>query len=85
MLPAVCFISVSHLLKRKYRCTIAPFNIDPGEEKKWDIFILPQNLDKPASPLFILEHTSSNHPERVVQTKFWTEFLLAFEDENSQE
>lgn len=35
--------------------------------------------------VFIIEHTSSNHPERVVQTKFWTEFLLAFEDESSQE
>ncbi len=34
-------------------------------------------------PTFIIiEHTSSNHPERVVQTKFWPEFFLSFEEEN---
>ncbi|WP_144755900.1 hypothetical protein [Bartonella saheliensis] len=60
------------------RCTIAPFNIDPGEEKKWDIFILPQNLDKPASPLFILEHTSSNHPQKTIKPIFWTNFIGRF-------
>ncbi|WP_273791718.1 hypothetical protein [Bartonella sp. CM31XJBT] len=31
-------------------------------------------------PIFIIEHTSSNHPERVVQTKFWPSFFLSFEE-----
>ncbi|CAK02318.1 MULTISPECIES: hypothetical protein [Bartonella] len=58
--------------------TVAPFNIDPREEIKWEIFILPQNLDKAASPLFILEHTSSNHPQKTMKSIFWTHFVGCF-------
>ncbi|WP_198003669.1 hypothetical protein, partial [Bartonella queenslandensis] len=58
--------------------TIAPFNIDPGEETQWKIFILPQNLNKAASPLFILEHTSANHPQKMMKSIFWTHFVGRF-------
>ncbi len=61
------------------------YNLKEDEER---LFILTVRHLKPnieTVPVFIIEHTSSNHPERVLQTKFWTEFLLAFEDENSQE
>lgn len=60
------------------RCGIAPFNISGGEEIKWEIFILPKNLNKAASPLFTLEHTSSNHPQKTIKPIFWTHFIDRF-------
>ncbi len=58
------------------------FNLKEDEER---VFFLTVRHLKPnieTVPIFIIEHTSSNHPERVVQTRFWLEFFLSFEEEN---
>ncbi|WP_406604471.1 hypothetical protein [Bartonella gliris] len=33
-----------------------------------------------STPIFIIEHTSSNHAEKILETTFWPSFLLPLEE-----
>ncbi|MBB5074500.1 hypothetical protein HNQ69_001652 [Bartonella callosciuri] len=58
------------------------FNLKENEQAIFSLTVRHLKPNIETVPIFIIEHTSSNHPERVVQTKFWPEFLLSFEEEN---
>ncbi|WP_208442242.1 hypothetical protein [Bartonella raoultii] len=56
------------------------FNLKEDEKTPFYLIIRHLKPNIETVPIFIIEHTSSNHPERVVQTKFWLNFFLPFEE-----
>lgn len=56
------------------------FNLKGDEERLFFLTIRHLKPNIETVPTFIIEHTSSNHPEKVVQTQFWPSFFLSFEE-----
>lgn len=56
------------------------FNLKENEQSTFSLTVRHLKPNIETVPIFIIEHTSSNYPERVVQTKFWPSFFLSFEE-----
>ncbi|WP_273719277.1 MULTISPECIES: hypothetical protein [Bartonella] len=56
------------------------FNLDAHEETEFTFTVRHLKPDIVSTPIFIIEHTSSNHAEKVLETTFWPNFLLPFEE-----
>ncbi|EJF88325.1 hypothetical protein ME1_00783 [Bartonella vinsonii subsp. arupensis OK-94-513] len=56
------------------------FNLKGDKEISFTFTVRHLKPDIESVVVFIIEHTSSNHPEKVLETKCWSEFLLPFEE-----
>ncbi|WP_273788725.1 MULTISPECIES: hypothetical protein [Bartonella] len=56
------------------------FNLKGDKEICFTFTVRHLKPDIESVVIFIIEHTSSNHPEKVLETKCWSEFLLPFEE-----
>ncbi|WP_455475436.1 hypothetical protein [Bartonella sp. B17] len=53
------------------------FNIDPGQDIALHFFIRSKKIDKPNTPVFILEHTSPNDPKKTIFNHFFSHFVTS--------
>ncbi len=56
------------------------FNLDASEETEFSFTVRHLKPDIVSTPIFIIEHTSSNHAEKILETIFWPSFLLPLEE-----
>ncbi len=56
------------------------FNLDASEETEFSFTVRHLKPDIVSTPIFIIEHTSSNHAEKILETTFWPSFLLPLEE-----
>lgn len=55
------------------------FNLDAHEEIEFILKVRHLKPDIVSTPIFIIEHTSSNHAEKILETTFGPNFLLPFQ------